>query len=219
MRINKITILLFLFLIWMGGYGMDRKNRGREYEVIVSAGNGTTVRAGVLTGKVRISLKPDRYYWGYYLNGLFCKQGELEGKPLNGRFSRYDMKDNILESGVFRKGLKTGLWKNLSEEGTLTETGEYRKGVLHGEKVIYKEGKPERLEIYRKGILKGKPKNLNSKKEVTPVQKKKKKDMISRIKKRVHNLFAVRPKNKTTQEGQKDNTPQWSKIKKHRRER
>ncbi|HEY3390348.1 MAG TPA: hypothetical protein VGK38_12290 [Prolixibacteraceae bacterium] len=89
----------------------------------------------------------------------------MQGKPLNGEFRRYDLKDNILESGQFKFGLKDGLWKQLTPDGILTETSEYQKGLLHRQHTIYKKGKPDILEKYRKGKLEGKPKYLN---QLTP---------------------------------------------------
>lgn len=154
-----------------------------KYEIILKTGDGT-IRTWVSTEKKSIRLKTDRYYYGYYLNGLFCKQGELQGKPLNGKYCRYDLKDNILESGQFKYGLKEGLWKNLSPGGTLTETNEFRKGQLYGHREIYKNGKPEIIEKYRKGKLIGKPKYLNP--ALTP---KKGETKIAKVKKLFHRLF------------------------------
>lgn len=154
-----LTILIFI-LCQSAGIAGTRRIAVNKYEIILKTSEGT-IRSWVSAEKKRISLKPDRFYYGYYLNGLFCKQGELQGKPLNGKFSRYDLKDNILESGQFKHGLKEGLWKSLSSGGNLTEIKEYKKGVPDGQRVIYKNGKPDILEKYRKGKLIGKPEYLN----------------------------------------------------------
>jgi antitoxin component YwqK of YwqJK toxin-antitoxin module len=160
MKTKLLIVILILMISQTFGNSAMGKNPVVKYEVIIRTSEGT-VRAWVSAVKTKNMLKDDRVYWGYYMNGLFCKQGELEGRPLNGKFCRYDVKDNILESGNFKQGLKEGLWKNLSSDGVLTESDEYRDGVLHGERVIYKNGKADVLEKYRKGILKGKPKHLN----------------------------------------------------------
>jgi len=153
-----ITIIFVLsqFAVMAGTKGFTPLNQ----EIILRTSEGT-IRTWVLGVNKKISPKPDRFYYGYYMDGLFCKQGELQGKPLNGEFHRYDMKENIIESGHFKYGLKTGLWKQLSPGGILTETSEYQKGMLCGEHLIYKNGKPDVLERYRKGELIGKPKSLN----------------------------------------------------------
>lgn len=151
-----IIILLSQFAVMAGTKGSTLLNQ----EIILRTSEGT-IRTWVSGENKKISPKPDRFYYGYYMSGLFCKQGELQGKPLNGEFHKYDQKDNIIESGYFKFGLKTGLWKQLSTGGILTETSEYRKGMLCGEHLIYKNGKPDILEKYRKGELIGKPKSLN----------------------------------------------------------
>ena len=130
------------------------------YEIVLKSGDGT-IRIWVSDEKKRIKVTPDHQYYGYYMNQLFCKQGEIEGKPLNGKYLRYDLKDNILESGEFKFGLKDGIWKQLSPEGFLTETKQFCHGELCGERVIYINGKPDTQEKYSNGKLIGKPLKLN----------------------------------------------------------
>jgi len=153
-----ITIIFVLsqFAVMAGTKGIIPSKQ----EIILRTSEGT-IRIWVSGENKKISPKPNRFYYGYYMGGLFCKQGELQGKPLDGEFYKYDLKDNIIESGLFKYGLKTGLWKHLSPGGKLTETSEYRNGVLDGELMIYKNGKPDILEKYKEGELIGKPKSLN----------------------------------------------------------
>lgn len=157
---TKLIITTILILSQFAGISQPQSPDISKYEIILRTSEGT-IRTWVSGENKKISSKPDRFYYGYYMSGLFCKQGELQGKPLNGEFRRYDLKDNIIESGHFKYGLKTGLWKHLSPGGTLIENSEYRKGLLCGEHLIYKNGRPEILEKYRKGKLIGKPKSLN----------------------------------------------------------
>ena len=154
-----ITTIILIFSHFTG-IAITPKITKSNYEIILRTNEGS-IRTWVSGEQKRITPKLDRFYYGYYLNGLFCKQGELQGKPLNGEFRRYDLKENILESGQFKYGLKEGFWKQLTPGGTLTETNEYKKGLFYGQRLIYKNGKPEIMETYRKGKLIGKPKNLN----------------------------------------------------------
>lgn len=158
---TKLLITTIIFVLsQFTGIAITHRITKSNYEIILRTSEGT-IRTWVASEKKRISPKLDRFYYGYYLNRLYSKQGELQGKPLNGEFCRYDLKENILESGHFKYGLKEGLWKQLIPGGTLTEANEYRKGMLYGQRVIYKNGKPDILEKYRKGKLIGKPKCLN----------------------------------------------------------
>jgi antitoxin component YwqK of YwqJK toxin-antitoxin module len=158
---TKLSILTFLFIVSQFAGIMSLKgNPSSNCEIIIKDGQGT-ICTRVSSEKRRMSLKTDRYYYGYQFNELFFKQGTLQGKPLDGTFNRYDLNGNNIESGYFDYGLKNGLWKKLSANGNLTETTEYRKGRLCGKRVVYKNGIPEVLEHYRKGHLIGKPKLLN----------------------------------------------------------
>jgi len=175
-----ITTIIIVLCQLIGMAGSKTKQ-----EIILRTNEGI-IRIQVSGENKRISPKSDRFYYGYYMSRLFCKQGELQGKPLNGAFNRYDLKDNIIESGYFKYGLKTGLWKQLTSGGMLAETTEYRKGQLGGQRVVYKSGKPDILEKYRKGKLIGKPKSLNPKilPQVGKDKSVKKKNLFQRLIKR-----------------------------------
>ena len=158
---TKFLITIFIFAIGpFSVTAMAQKISKSNSEIIIRTNEGT-IRTWVSSENKKITLQTDQLYYGYYMKALFCKQGELQGKPLNGAFKKYDLKDNIIESGYFKNGLKDGLWKSLSSAGNLIEIKEYRKGVINGNRIIYKTGKPDMLEKYRKGKLTGKPKYLN----------------------------------------------------------
>jgi antitoxin component YwqK of YwqJK toxin-antitoxin module len=179
----KLLIITFVFILsQFPGIAGSKGNAISNYEIIIKTNEGI-ICTWVSGNKKRIRLKTNRFYYGYYLNRLVSKQGELQGKPLNGKFCRYDLNENIIESGNFKDGLKDGVWKQFSSGGALTETSEYQNGMLCGLRVIYKNSNPNMTEKYRNGKLIGKPKNLNS----SIVQKKgeensvKKKSMFHRL--------------------------------------
>lgn len=158
---TKLLILVLLFIVnQFTGISSSNANPKTPSEIIIRNSKGT-ICTWVSADKRRINLKTDRFYYGYHLNELFFKQGVLQGKPLNGTFDRYDRDGNIIESGHFKYGLKHGLWKQLSPKGYITQTEEYRNGMLCGKRVVYKNGMPEFQEHYRKGHLIGKSKLLN----------------------------------------------------------
>ncbi len=198
MRTRLLIMILIVILSQFTGTSFAQKMSVSNYEIILRTSEGT-IRAWVTDKKKKIREKPDRQYCGYYLNQLFCKQGELQGKPLHGKYLRYDLKDNILESGNFNYGLKQGVWKQLSPEGMLTETCQYQEGILWGERLIYKSGKPDILENYYKGKLIGKPKYLNTK--IDPKNRNgesvKKKNLFHRLFKHKDTKITVQPKKKS----------------------
>jgi antitoxin component YwqK of YwqJK toxin-antitoxin module len=179
--------IISVILIFVQSLVVANTRPKKDYEVIIKTGEGN-VRAWVSGKNSKIRLKDDRVYCGYFLNGLFCKQGELEGKPLNGKYCRYDLKENILESGNYKYGLKEGLWKNLSSGGALIETNEYHKGAINGERVVFINGKPNTIEKFKNGIPIGKTKFLNPHSE-----KGKGKDKSSLIKKLLRGLTKLLP--------------------------
>lgn len=157
----KLLIPTLLFIVsQFAGMTSSNANPKTPSEIIIRNSQGT-ICTWVSGEKRRIKLKTNRFYYGYHLSQLFFKQGVLQGKPLNGTFARYDRDGNIIELGHFKYGLKHGLWKQLSPKGHITQTEEYRKGMLCGKRVVYKNGMPEFQEHYRKGYLIGKPKLLN----------------------------------------------------------
>jgi hypothetical protein len=161
----RISIAVFIFFLFCDA-GIVVKNTNslpKRREVIITS-NKETIRASVNIENKKIRIDNDRLYFGYYLNKLYRTQGEIQGRPLDGKFSRYDLNNNILESGNFEMGLKEGIWKLFSNGGYLIEVAEYQKGMLHGHRLIYKGGQPDILEKYRNGKLKGKPRSFNSKK-------------------------------------------------------
>jgi len=182
-----ITIIIFV-LVQFAGIAGTKKKPMSKYEIIVKTSEGT-IRTWVPVEKIKIKPKLDRFYYGYYLNELFYKQGELQGKPVNGEFRRYDLKDNIIESGNYKYGLRIGLWKKLASGGAIIETSEYHKGLIRGHRIIYKNGMPDIREKYRNGKMKRKPKYLNPIK--TPKKGKDKKGKDKTVKKRnlFHRLF------------------------------
>ena len=160
MQTKLLITTIILVLSHFIGIASAKESTRSKQEIVIMTNEGT-IRTWISGEKKRVCTKPDRFYYGYYMNNLYCKQGELQGKPLNGEFKRYDLKENIIESGNFKYGVKDGLWKQLSPAGALIETSEYLQGLPDGQHTIYKNGKPDLLERYRKGKLIGKPEYLN----------------------------------------------------------
>lgn len=100
------------------------------------------------TGKVRI-LRPDKiieaetapvgsepkpnaaffYYW-YSSNQIHSTQGGFSGRLLNGIYNEFYLTRNLKEQGTFEKGLKNGTWKSWNEDGKLTKTTHWKRGML-----------------------------------------------------------------------------------------
>lgn len=165
---HKYFITL-IFIFWNALTGISAApgiKPSSTHEVILKTKEGT-ICTWTCDKVKKVSLKNYRIYYGIYLNELFYKQGVLQGDPLNGKFNRYDLTYNVVETGNFRYGLKTGMWKHLAADGQLTETTNYRNGVLCGKRTLYENGVPVLIEKYRRGRITGKPKSLNAAKVLT----------------------------------------------------
>ena len=75
-------------------------------------------------------IKSDRLYYWYSSNGIHSSQGGYSGKLLNGWYNAYYLNKNLKEQGIFKKGLKDGIWKNWKEDGTLSLVTRWKKGLV-----------------------------------------------------------------------------------------
>jgi len=75
--------------------------------------------------------KNKKYYWfkgGKIHNSEYGTTDEL----LNGKYIKFYLTNQLAEQGIFKKGLKKGLWKNWNENGTLSKMENYSNGYLNG---------------------------------------------------------------------------------------
>ena len=71
------------------------------------------------------------YYWSSS-NMIHSTQGSYSGRLLNGLYNEYYLNKSLKVQGVFKKGLKDGIWRNWNESGNLTELYTWDKGVKSG---------------------------------------------------------------------------------------
>jgi len=93
------------------------------------------------------AIKSNLFYFWYRASQVHATQGGYSGQLLNGLYTEYYPNRNLKEQGVFKKGLKDGLWKSWNKDGTLNQAINWNKGVeVFGEKPpIWK-----RLNIFKK---------------------------------------------------------------------
>jgi hypothetical protein len=96
------------------------------------------------------------YYW-YSANEIHITQGGYSGKALNGNYNEYYLNKNLKEKGQFEKGLKTGIWKNWRQDGSLASAYTWKAGQRYGDFFVYDEqGKLLTSGIYKNDLLNGK---------------------------------------------------------------
>lgn len=112
------------------------------------------------------TLKPKSnklYYW--FKGGLIhSAQAGFSGELLNGNFIKMYHSNQLAEQGVFKKGLKTGLWKTWHENGKIATTQYWNNGLRTGLFNSYdKEGRLIEKGNFRKDKQNGPWINLSTK--------------------------------------------------------
>lgn len=100
---------------------------------------------------------PARFY--YYFSGgqLGQAEGAYLGKVLHGPYQQHTRNKQLLEQGVYDKGLKVGAWRQWYGAGHLASQIEYKKGLLHGNWLSYTPGGAIAWSrSYKKGLPHGK---------------------------------------------------------------
>lgn len=107
-----------------------------EKSITVVLGD-TVHQIQVLPHTEKVSVLPVRFYH-YFSGGQLGKaEGAYLGKVLHGPYQQHTRQKQLLEQGMFDKGLKVGIWKQWHAAGHLAAQKEYKKGFLHGKWLSY----------------------------------------------------------------------------------
>jgi antitoxin component YwqK of YwqJK toxin-antitoxin module len=91
---------------------------------------GKTVVAEVNQVASLPSTKSNLFYYWYSANSIHSTQGGFSGKLLDGEYDEYYPDKGLKEQGLFKKGLKSGTWKDWNADGTLKAEANWKNGVL-----------------------------------------------------------------------------------------
>jgi len=75
------------------------------------------------------SAKSGLFYYWYGANEIHITQGGFSGKLLNGQYTEYYPNKSLKEQGLFKKGLKNGLWKSWNTDGLLLAVSKWKNGI------------------------------------------------------------------------------------------
>jgi|GEM_PF-5090454 len=114
-----------------------------------------TIYAGLQKEGMLVLPKIEKTYFWYEKGRINSSQGAYSGKVLHGQYRLYDRTSKRpLESGKFRKGLKTGRWLHWRSSGQLLRTEIYTDGLLNGNLIRYDSlGRANDTLHYRMGSL------------------------------------------------------------------
>jgi hypothetical protein len=106
----------------------------------------------IIEEDINIHTRLNRTYYWYKNRQIITNQGGVGGNLLDGTYKCFSKTDRLLEEGTFKKGLKTGLWKNWDIDGNLKQTHHYRKGKIRGKSTLYNNDGTVITAKYRNGV-------------------------------------------------------------------
>ncbi len=124
----RIILFLFTFFIsaslcaqQMPDYGLNRVRIIQADKIIL---------AEIKPLKSSPDIKSNLFYYWYDANQIHSSQGGFSGKLLNGQYAEFYLNKNLKQQGVFKKGLKDGVWKSWNEDGTLSAQSTWKNGAI-----------------------------------------------------------------------------------------
>jgi hypothetical protein len=143
--------------------------------IIINSGD-SIIFAYIQTKEHTYSPINNRTYYWFYAENIHWNLGGYSGNLLHNNYVIYNKEKNMIESGSFNNGLKTGCWKRWYPDGELQSIINWKDGLLDGmslsysrngliyESIEYKDGKKNGAQVhfendtlvkivYRKGIM------------------------------------------------------------------
>lgn len=111
-------------------------NKTAVSQVVINLDN-TTLKAQLAPASLTIKPRANKTYYWYKSNSIQSSEEGIGGTLLNGSYRVFDLEKNLLEQGQFKKGLKSGQWKNWYEDGTLKSKVCYKRGEQNGRYAYY----------------------------------------------------------------------------------
>ena len=121
---------IILLVVLISGHAYAQKLPDMAYFKVRIADSNKTIVAEINEVSSMPSIKPNLSYYWYNANHIHKTQGGFSGKLLNGQYNEYYLNKNLKEQGLFKKGLKAGVWKSWKEDGTLIHSTNWNKGVI-----------------------------------------------------------------------------------------
>ena len=155
LQLRGIMLLIVLVVCCNAATAQSYVDKMLSHQITVHYPDHTVVATVKPTGTVQMHSEAT-YHWftGTQINST---QGGYSGKLLNGTYHDFYLHKNLKEAGVFKNGLKTGLWKSWSEDGVLKDEFTYNDGLRNGAYLKYDAvGKVNELGTYHHNLLNGK---------------------------------------------------------------
>lgn len=118
---------------------MVKNALNRDHLTLNSGDTVSSIHVLRADAKKKVTPHLDRNYFWYANNQVKTTQGGYSGRLLGGEFMLYNQDKDLLEKGVFKKGLKVNTWIRWYENGNIKKTERWHKGKRSGELLAYSE--------------------------------------------------------------------------------
>ena len=146
---KKIILIITFFILTQFVYSQNSVNNS----IIIKTDSGYA-EVKLFRGKIKHTDLDKVYYW-YFKDAIHFSIGGVFQHPLNDEYYFYNYKNNILEYGHFKKGLKIGIWKKWYSDGKIKEVTGWKNGLQQGKQEFYDcNGNVEKIVLFKKGKFK-----------------------------------------------------------------
>lgn len=112
--------------------------------------NGFKITCFVSNKKIKKTNANKIYFW-FKAGEIHSSKGNVGGKVLDNNYIKFNKKNNLIEKGAFKLGLKDGDWTSWYKNGNIKNRVLWEKGVKNGYFFSYlSNGKLDKTGFYKK---------------------------------------------------------------------
>jgi antitoxin component YwqK of YwqJK toxin-antitoxin module len=159
---------LVLMLLWSSGSAMAQKIPSDGFDKIRIADGDKVIQADLKAVQSDPDVETNKFYYWASGNSIHATQGGFSGRLLNGKYAEYYPNKNLKQQGLFKKGLKEGIWKLWSDNGQLMEWYTWDSGIKSGKFSLFDDkGNLKQSGRYKNNLLNGNIESFDNGKHTT----------------------------------------------------
>jgi|GEM_PF-841969 len=156
MAIFRMLLIQYGVLCALAGYAQKEIEIPVSHRVVMNF-QEYIVYADILASERKFKPKSGKYYFWYNANDIKRTRGGYDGKLLHGSYTEFFPDKNLRQKGMFRYGLKKGVWKTWYHSGELESVMRWKKGEKKGWFKYYDEtGKLVKQGKHKDDLMHGK---------------------------------------------------------------
>ena len=152
---RSISLLIFI-LLSVVTFGQNEIKDFSTKKVLLTL-KDSTIEANILLKTKKIKPSDNILYYWYKSNQINSNKGGYNGKLLDGKYNVENRDGDLITTGNFKTGYKTGTWKTWHNNGQIKTIGKYKKGIRVGHHKVYDTfGSLKEINKYKDDKLSGK---------------------------------------------------------------